>query len=434
MSAAFWTDIEADLLGRAMLDDRQWGDVCEIVSASDFSTALGQAVFRKMAAIRASGAEVSPAIMARELLSANSIVHAEYAAILELSVNTFTTGSQAQYATAIREESRKRTLISAARDVLAGGSELSSEDMAAMLVAACNSMGTEAGQAAHLSDALEPAYRFADLAAEARRQNKTIGVPTGIAEVDAMTSGYAAGELVIVAARTSVGKTAFVNQSCMHAAASGCPGLIISLEEQYEGIGMRVIASSTAVKIGRIRHGYETSDSLRAAVDRTDVAGLPIWICTSAHRLSKILAMIGAYRRKYRIQWAVVDHIGLVDIDTASPKVQRYEKVGHMTASCKRLAQSLGIPIVLVSQISRAGANERPELIHLRESGNIEQDANTIIALHRKSADASPGPSGQIPPASIEIGVLKARYGVTGWIATPYEFDGSHQTFRAAHR
>lgn len=423
-----WSQYEGELFSRALLDPSQWADVVLTISADDLSTPVAQDIFREISTAHAAGDYAHATIIAKRLEPLHGMATATE--ILRLA-NYHTATNQAAFARSIREDGRKRALRRAASAVLSADDSMSADDMAAALARSCEALDASVEQALHLVDAMEPMYRFADKAAQARALGRTIGVPTGIPYIDQATSGFCEGELVVVAARTSVGKTAFVNQCCLHAAGIGDGGLIVSLEEQYEGIAMRAVAATAGIKIGRIRHGRESSSSLRAAVDGTNLGALPIWVSTSAHRLSQITALIGAYRRKYRIRWAVIDHLGLVDVDTANPRAQRYEKVGHLTSSCKRLAQALGIPIILVCQISRAGAAERPDLIHLRESGNIEQDANTIIALHRVRQEG-PTNAAEPPPVEVEIGVLKARYGSVGW-GPMYQFDGSFQRFAPRH-
>ena len=146
---------------------------------------------------------------------------------------------------------------------------------------------------------------------------------------------------------------------------------------------------------------------------------------TRTDRLSALISRIAEYRRRFGINVAFIDHVGLVKAELG-PRVPRNEQVGEVTRQLKQLAQRLEMPIVAAVQLNREAADgSRPELHNLAESGNIERDINIGVFLHRKA-----GQEEGTKEIDVEVGVLKSRYGIRGWLKGRFVFDGPHQRFR----
>jgi replicative DNA helicase len=150
---------------------------------------------------------------------------------------------------------------------------------------------------------------------------------------------------------------------------------------------------------------------------------LPLWIDTETYGLNQILAQIAMHKHRHGIQWAAIDHVGLIQTERFN---SRNDQIGHITAAIKRCAKQLGIPIIALFQLSRASEKDgrKPGLHDLRDSGNIEQDLDVAIFLHVDAKDRG------APTRRVELGILKNRSGRSSWLSEWFEFDGAVQTFR----
>lgn len=420
------TETERELLGRLLLDGDKFADLANRVSAADFTDDLGASTFRAIQQAVLAGEDVSPTSIANTMRDAGVIQPREWSDVVELATQCIGAGQVVTHADEVREYAKRRRIRDACRDVLNGWATTDSTDLAAQMSRAVQNLGDEAADTVLMSDAVDSAVSWVKRAEAERSAGRAVGIPTGLAAVDKFTGGFMPGELVCVAARTSVGKTAFLNSIAIAAGRAGKRGLVISLEETPESIAMRAMSAVGDYNMGRLRLGLERAEAVRDRIDKTDLAGLPVWINTKSSDLSQILNNIAVLKRKHGIQWAMVDHLGLVRVDTGK-KVQRYEQVGEVTSSLKGLAQRLEIPIIVAAQLNRDAVKERPALHNLRESGNIEQDINVGIFLHRPNPNPIPG-----QPIDIEVGVLKSRYGMSGWLPENFKFDGSKQKFEEA--
>jgi len=190
---------------------------------------------------------------------------------------------------------------------------------------------------------------------------------------------------------------------------------------------LRTLAVSAGLNAAALARGSsEDYERLQQAVTEnrlTPIRALPIFWDFDSFSLGAIVARITAGRRSERIDFAVVDHIGLIEADGFRT---RTEQLGAVSRTLKKLAKRLGIPIVAVSQLSRASEKDArpPQLSDLRDSGNLEQDADVVLMLH---ATTEPDEAGRI---ELDIGLLKCRDGMKGWLPCKFQFDGRTQRFR----
>jgi replicative DNA helicase len=239
--------------------------------------------------------------------------------------------------------------------------------------------------------------------------------------LDEKTAGFQASELVIVAARPSMGKTAFCLNVASHAAITkGTPTAIFSLEMSKEALVQRLLTAEARVDAHRLRQG-QLKDSDYALMARAAglLSGAPIWIDDSAALTPLEL------RAKARRIKAEVD-IGLVIVDylqlMRSPEQaeNRTQEISAISRALKALAKELAIPVVALSQLSRApeqrGADlKRPQLSDLRESGAIEQDADVVLFIYRPEMYASEDQREELE-GQAEVIIGKQRNGPTGTV------------------
>lgn len=263
-------------------------------------------------------------------------------------------------------------------------------------------------------------------------QGETVAIPTQIPEVDERLSygGLAAGDLVVIAARTSFGKSALALQIAVSTARLNIPVLIFSLEMPALRLFFRSVASTSSIPHFKIspntfQHHPGTADMIRRIVP--SVGALPIYVDHTTRKLSRMLAVAEDWYRQVTKErkkaLIIADYLQLAE--NKLNKRTRNEEVAEVSKEFKGLSARLECPLVAVSQLSRGSAkeNRRPELPDLRESGQIEQDADLVLFPWSKEAS-----DGQERTRSMEIYCPKQRGGKSGW-EVPIEFDGDKQWF-----
>jgi len=215
------------------------------------------------------------------------------------------------------------------------------------------------------------------------------GVPSGFVDLDRLTLGFQPSELIIIAARPSMGKTAFTLNIAQHVAIEAkIPVAIFSLEMGRESLVQRMLASEGYIDAQRIRNGKLTNDDF---VKLTRAAGLlgsaPIWVDDTAGITTlEIRSRARRLKAENDVGLVIIDYLQLIQGPADSEN--RTQEISYISRSLKILARELKIPVVALSQLSRApeqrtGENRRPQLSDLRESGAIEQDADVVMFLFR---------------------------------------------------
>ena len=220
---------------------------------------------------------------------------------------------------------------------------------------------------------------------EARgREGGHTGVLTGFPWLDRQTpfNGFAPGNLVILAARPSVGKTAVMLQMASTAAASGTPAAIFSLEMTEEELGNRLLFSTGLVSPAEVASGQVDWPSFEDAAGL--IGGLPIQVNARVREIKEIISRMTVLHRKGMCGIAYIDYLGLVQNSDRDPRQPMYQSLAEITGSLKATAKALEIPVVLLCQLNRDVAKDKdgePQLFHLRDSGSIEQDADIVLML-----------------------------------------------------
>ncbi|MDZ4674610.1 MAG: replicative DNA helicase [Gemmatimonadota bacterium] len=213
------------------------------------------------------------------------------------------------------------------------------------------------------------------------------GVPSGFVDLDELTSGFQPSELVVVAARPSMGKTAFCLNIATHAAANDCGVALFSLEMSKDALVQRMLTAEARVDGSRVRQGsLRDSDFANLARAAGILGSCPIWI-DDTPSLS-LLEMRGKARRlraENEVKLIIVDYLQLMKSPEYSEN--RVQEISDISRSLKGLARELNVPVIALSQLSRAseqrGGDRKPILSDLRDSGAIEQDADQVIFIHR---------------------------------------------------
>jgi replicative DNA helicase len=273
-------------------------------------------------------------------------------------------------------------------------------------------------QTYHLvSELLSPVFNhLEELAKKVKEGVPVTGIPTGYEALDSMIGGFREGDFVIIAARPSMGKTAFALNLALNAARARAPVMFFSLEMSYQQLIERLLSTLSLVDLYKIRHGRLEEKDWRALVAAADkLMKLPIVIDDeSLLDLRTTRAKLRRAKREHGIKIAFIDYLQLMH---AKPSESRQQQIAEISRGLKLLARELQITIVALSQLSRAveqREDKRPRLSDLRESGAIEQDADIVMFLYKDSyykMDEEKKPADEV-----EIIIGKQRNGPTGTV------------------
>lgn len=327
------------------------------------------------------------------------------------------------YATALRDRRRREDLAATLRDLLAqaddGFTDISEViDSATSQILKVNCQGgsrmRKAGEVVHEAlDGIERAYNA---------KGRIEGIDTGYADLDTLCGGFRKGELIILAARTSIGKTALALNMAQHMAGSGRRVLYFSLEMTGLQVMQRMIATESKVSHQRIRSGLlSTSDFHHLSEAAARIYEEELWIDDTPRVSFSDLRNRCRQRAVEGVDAVFVDYLTLIKYGDL--KAPRYERVGELSAEMKALASELEVPVIALSQLNRSSErSDKPTLDTIRQSGEIEENADVVLILHRESRDT---------PES-ELIIAKHRNAPTGMV--PLYFDLEHLRFENAVR
>jgi replicative DNA helicase len=250
------------------------------------------------------------------------------------------------------------------------------------------------------------------------------GVPTGLESLNKVTSGWRGGQLIILAARPSIGKSALAVNMAVSAARSGKHACIFTLEMTAAELSVRMICGMAKVGMDEVMQGEMSKHHLNSYANaHRQVLELPITIDeTSAISISSLRARARAIHEKKPLDLILVDYLQLCTGTTKRAMQNRHLEVAEISGGLKSLAKELNVPVIALSQLNRQleqRKDARPMLSDLRESGSIEQDADIVLLLHRKK---------EKPSEDAELFVAKNRSGQAG-VGIRLWFDGPTTTF-----
>lgn len=267
---------------------------------------------------------------------------------------------------------------------------------------------------------------FAEIQEMAAAKNKITGVATGFEDIDNLFHGWRAGDLIILAARPGVGKTAFALNLATSAAKMGTTVALLSLEMSANQLVQRIIASEARVSLSKLRAGQVQDSDWQAIIDASStLANLNIFIDdTPALSILELRAKARRELRGAEKGLIIVDYLQLMQPPQSRKDGNRAVEVGEISRGLKVLAKEMNMPVLALSQLSRAveqrGGKKRPMLSDLRESGSIEQDADIVMFIDRSMDEAEAESEGRPDENEAELIVAKHRNGPTRDIRLTY--------------
>ncbi len=415
-------EAEQAVLGGLMLDDKAWDRVADQLLAEQFYRKDHQLIFEAMVKLK-SDSQPLDVITVSEILQGNETLEVAggLSYLGELAKNTPTAANIVAYADIVAERSILRELIEVGSDITdsafntLGRSSLEILDDAEKKVFEIAERRSKGQGPEPLSNIMATALDNIEI----RSQNKgvIIGVPTGFADLDKMTSGLQAGELVIVAGRPSMGKTVLGMNIAEHAALKGGKAvLVFSMEMPNEAIALRLLSSLGRLDQNKLRTGnLNEQDWTRVSSAVSLLSKAKIFIDDSA-----ALSPMELRARARRVAKEHPD-LGLIVIDYlqlmrgSQQGENRTAEISEISRSLKALAKELKVPVIALSQLNRSleqRPNKRPIMSDLRESGAIEQDADLIIFIYRDEVYNEDSPD----KGTAEIIIGKHRNGPIGTV------------------
>lgn len=389
-------EAEQSVLGGLMLDNQKWDAVAELVVASDFYSRPHRMIFESISILLDGGLPLDLITLSEHLEKHDRLMDVGgFAYLAELAKNTPSAANIAAYANIVRERALVREMITVGNEIADAGFDpqgRSSEDLLDMaeskVFAIAEKRTNDKEGPQNVDHILEKTLERIELLYQSPQDGVT-GVTTGFADLNKKTAGLQPSDLIIVAARPSMGKTTFAMNLCENAAMDNDkPVLIFSLEMPSEQIMMRMLASLSRVDQTKIRTG-QLDDEDWARISSTmgrllekknmfidDSSGLtPTELRTRARRVA---------RDHGGLSLIMVDYLQLMRVPGL--KDNRTLEIAEISRSLKALAKELNVPVVALSQLNRSleqRSDKRPINSDLRESGAIEQDADLIMFIYR---------------------------------------------------
>jgi replicative DNA helicase len=421
-------DVEQAVLGGALLQPDSLFVLVDMLTEDDFYLPAHRYIFAAFKSLFQSGVPVDIISTVHSLESAAKLEAAGGPAYLsELSASIHSAANAEYYASVVRDKAMARQLISTCAGLIGEGYAPGADVQSLLDSAEQRIMAVSARNASRSWKDTRELTRlvFDDLERRRLSDDPITGVSTGYARLDYMTSGFQPAELIILAARPSMGKTALALNIAMRVGVRGqVPVQIYSLEMSQQQLMARMLCSWAKVDVQRIRTARNLTDedwmSLQDAGEK--FYGAPIYIDDSASLSTmQMRARTRRLKAEKNIGLVVVDYLQLMQ---SSRRIDsREQEISDISRNLKAMAKELSVPVLALSQLNREvdkrqGDKRRPMLSDLRESGAIEQDADVIMFIHRDAAYAKHDERPPVDKAEIIIG--KQRNGPVGIVELMY--------------
>jgi replicative DNA helicase len=403
-------DAEQSVLGALLIDGTALDRVAGSMRPEHFTRTDHRVIMQAMLDCAEVGEPIDVVTVSERLRRNEGPDGATLSYLASLAANTPSAANIAHWARMVVERADRRGLLGALSEAheLARSSVMPFRDVLDAVQAKVMALTEHtSGEPIRLADAA-PAWR-AELSR--RASGESAALATRLTDLDQkLDGGLRPGELVVVAGRSSMGKSAFAFQIAEHAARTGHPALVMSLEMSRQDLLDRAVAGETRIPLEQLRSGESAGHPyVEAALEA--IGRWPLFIDdTPAMSVHQIRAKARTVKRRHGLELLVVDYLQLMSGDGETRNLE----IAGITGGLKALAKELAVPVLAVSQLNRGAdnrADRRPQLSDLRDSGAIEQDADIAMFVHR---EAYYRPSDTAWAGKGEVIVRKNRQGATG--------------------
>ncbi|PIR26799.1 MAG: replicative DNA helicase [Deltaproteobacteria bacterium CG11_big_fil_rev_8_21_14_0_20_42_23] len=383
-------EAEQSILGAVLLDNEAIHRCLELVQAEDFYRETHRKIYEAVLDLYQKSEPVDIITLTSHLKSKNVLDQVGGATYLSFLVDQVPTAANvASYCKIVREKSVSRRLIEGATQIISDGYQQHADvneylDKAEQIIFDVAQNRTKKGFS-QVKDVVKDSFKAIEQLYE--RKELITGVPSGFKDLDRLTSGFQPSDLVIIAGRPSMGKTAFVLSILENAAIDhGKYCAIFSLEMSKEQLVQRMLCSRAEIDSTKLRGGFlAESDWPKLTRAAGMISESPVFIDdTPAITSMELRAKARRLQREHGLDLVVVDYLQLM---RASRRIESREReIAEISSSLKALAKELSVPVLALSQLNRgleARQDKRPQLSDLRESGSIEQDADVVMFIYR---------------------------------------------------
>jgi replicative DNA helicase len=412
-------EAEQGVLGSILLDNEVLHEVVGLLKVEDFYRDSHQVLFRAIRDLYDQGKGIDSIILKEELIRRGELDKVGGAEAFAEILGSIPHAANAKYyAEIVRQKAIIRSLIEAANEILRDGysNTFTADELLEASEQRVFAIAEEqvTGETIEVSDIITEAMDR--IVARSEAKHPVSGVATGFYDLDDITSGFQPEQLIILAARPSMGKTALALNICEHVAVDrGKCVLFVSLEMGKFELVERLLCARSKLDGHKLRSGQHLGTRELALLGRgyEDLRPAPLLIDdTPTRNMLQITANARRLKLRRELALVVVDYIQLIDAEES--RDSRQEQIAKISRRLKALARDLKVPVIALSQLNRAvesREDRRPRMADLRESGAIEQDADLVLLLHRPEYY---DPNDQ--PGVAELIVAKNRNGATGTI------------------
>lgn len=430
-------DAEKTVLGAILLDPEVMLDVSATLTADDFYDPIHADVYAAMQELHDERAPIDFVTLNQRLEGNRRIEAIGGSGFIGTLATSVPTSSHArQYAEIVRQMSLRRQIAKMGSDMSTlaqSGDHTPAQLLDAteqQLVALSRTSGDS--QLAQLDDLRDERYEHYAAAYKAEDPSELFGITTGFGDLDQMLAGLPAGDLVVIAARPGMGKTALALDIALHVAGKLQKTVtMFSLEMSKEQLGDRIFAGAMNISTHDLKRGKLTEEQFRgmgAAFDA--LGGYPLYLDDTAVEINQLRSLARRHHHQHGTDLLIVDYLQLTQATQRLAGDNRVQQIGFISQSLKQLARELHCPVLVLSQLNRACESppRPPVLSDLRDSGTIEQDASTVLMLYREgyyNEDCA-------NPDITDVYVRKNRQGPTGRVEL--RFNAQRMTFQSVSR
>jgi replicative DNA helicase len=417
-------DAERSLLSSMLRDNLVIPEAVNLVRADHFYVYAHQMIFDAIAKLNDDQGKAADIVTVAEYLLQNKLIEevGGMPYLMELWDAAPSAAHFRHYADIIRQKAIVRSLIHTCNELQADAYDQSQPptellDSAERKILEIAEMGLT-GDTITVQEAIKEAYDRIDVRKQ-HGENQLSGIATGFIDLDNLTAGFQNSELIIIAARPSVGKTAYSLCIARHVAVEEqLPVLFVSLEQARVELAERLLCCQARVDSHRLRRGHLTTEDMQKIFEAGDIlSNAKLFIDdTPGQNMLRISANARRLKKKHNLRLVIIDYLQLIEPDDR--RESRQEQVSGISRRLKFLARELKVPVVALAQVNRSSEDRqdhRPRLSDLRESGAIEQDSDTVLMLHRPDYH-EPGQQEGL----VEVIVAKQRNGPTGEVSLMY--------------
>ncbi|MFM2039318.1 MAG: hypothetical protein RL432_2257 [Bacteroidota bacterium] len=386
-------DLEQVVLGAMMLEKTAVNDTIDILSENSFYDPKHQFIYKAIRTLFAATSPVDLVTVTDRLSKSGELSAAGGAGYISQLTNRVGSTANVQYhARIIAEKFIKRELIRVSSEVIKNAFDDTVDVFELLNGAERDLFQIGDGNMSKQVDVMSNVVRNAIEEIEVARKNADgiSGIPSGFVEIDQVTAGWQRSDMIVIAARPGMGKTAFVLSAARNTALQGYGVAIFSLEMSSVQLVKRLIAGESRINSEKLRKGDLADHEFQQLHSRIQkLAAAPIYIDdTAAISIFDFRAKCRRLKAQYDIQLVIIDYLQLMSAKDGKNSGNREQEISMISRSIKEIAKELNIPIIALSQLSRSveqRSDKKPILSDLRESGAIEQDADIVSFLYRPS-------------------------------------------------